>query len=64
MIDADRISFRDSEDLWGMDTWTADERLKAEIDSIPEENAKQIHDMAYREAKEFLAANGVTVRLN
>jgi len=30
--------------------------FKAEIDSIPEENAKQIHDMAYREAREFLQA--------
>lgn len=30
--------------------------FKAEIDAIPEENARQIHDMAYREAKEFLTA--------
>jgi fructose-bisphosphate aldolase class II len=30
--------------------------FKAEIDSIPEENAQQIHEMAYREAKEFLTA--------
>lgn len=30
--------------------------FKAEIDAIPEENARQIYDMAYREAKEFLTA--------
>lgn len=30
--------------------------FKAEIDAIPEKNAVQIHDMAYREAKEFLNA--------
>lgn len=30
--------------------------FKAEIDAIPEENARQIHEMAYREAKEFLTA--------
>ncbi len=30
--------------------------FKAEIDAIPEKNAKQIHDMAYREAREFLTA--------
>jgi fructose-bisphosphate aldolase class II len=30
--------------------------FKAEIDAIPEENMQQIADMAYREAKEFLAA--------
>jgi fructose-bisphosphate aldolase class II len=30
--------------------------FKAEIDAIPEENARQIVDMAYREAKEFLTA--------
>ncbi len=30
--------------------------FKAEIDSIPEENARQIQDMAYREAKEFITA--------
>jgi aldehyde:ferredoxin oxidoreductase len=32
VIDADRITFRDSEDLWGTDVFTADERLKTEID--------------------------------
>ncbi|KAF0219853.1 MAG: fructose-bisphosphate aldolase class [Geobacteraceae bacterium] len=32
--------------------------FKAEIDAIPEDNARQIYDMAYREAKEFLAAFG------
>ncbi|MGD0626785.1 MAG: aldehyde ferredoxin oxidoreductase family protein [Thermodesulfobacteriota bacterium] len=32
VIDADQITFRDSGDLWGMDVFTADERLKAEID--------------------------------
>jgi len=32
VIDVDGITFRDSEDLWGTDVWTADERLKAEID--------------------------------
>ncbi|HYS43111.1 MAG TPA: class II fructose-bisphosphate aldolase [Geobacteraceae bacterium] len=30
--------------------------FKAEIDAIPEENARQIVEMAYREAKEFLTA--------
>ena len=30
--------------------------FKDDIDRIPEENARQIHDMAYREAKEFLTA--------
>lgn len=32
VIDLDRITFRDSDDLWGTDVFTADERLKAEID--------------------------------
>jgi aldehyde:ferredoxin oxidoreductase len=32
VIDTDRISFRDSQDLWGEDVWVADERLKMEID--------------------------------
>lgn len=32
--------------------------FKAEIDAIPEDNARQIHEMAYREAKEFLTAFG------
>lgn len=30
--------------------------FKADIDAIPAENARQIHDMAYREAKEFITA--------
>jgi fructose-bisphosphate aldolase class II len=30
--------------------------FRKEIDSIPEENVRQIHDMAYREAKELLIA--------
>jgi fructose-bisphosphate aldolase class II len=30
--------------------------FKSEIDAIPEKNTLQIHDMAYREAKEFLNA--------
>jgi fructose-bisphosphate aldolase class II len=30
--------------------------FKDEIDAIPEEHTRQIHDMAYREAKEFLTA--------
>ena len=30
--------------------------FKDDIDSIPEENARQIHEMAYREAKELLGA--------
>ncbi len=30
--------------------------FKTDIDTIPEENVRQIHDMAYREAKEFLIA--------
>jgi aldehyde:ferredoxin oxidoreductase len=32
VIDADQITFRDSGDLWSTDVFTADERLKAEID--------------------------------
>lgn len=32
--------------------------FKGEIDAIPEENARQIYDMAYREAREFLTAFG------
>ncbi|MFH1479933.1 MAG: aldehyde ferredoxin oxidoreductase family protein [Pseudomonadota bacterium] len=32
VIDPDRITFRDGEDLWGTDVFTADERLRAEID--------------------------------
>jgi aldehyde:ferredoxin oxidoreductase len=32
VIDADQIRFRDSEDLWGMDVFNADDHLKAEID--------------------------------
>jgi fructose-bisphosphate aldolase class II len=30
--------------------------FKAEIDAIPEENARMIHEMAYREAREFITA--------
>lgn len=30
--------------------------FKKEIDAIPDDNCRQIHDMAYREAKEFLTA--------
>jgi fructose-bisphosphate aldolase class II len=30
--------------------------FKAEIDAIPEENARQIHEMAYREARDFITA--------
>ncbi len=30
--------------------------FKSGIDAIPEENVRQIHDMAYREAREFLTA--------
>jgi fructose-bisphosphate aldolase class II len=30
--------------------------FKSDIDTIPEENIRQIHEMAYREAKEFLLA--------
>ena len=30
--------------------------FKAEIDAIPAENTRQIHEMAYREAREFLTA--------
>ena len=30
--------------------------FKSDIDTIPEENRRQIHDMAYREAKDFLIA--------
>lgn len=40
----------------GKDIKFATKVFKSEIDSIPEENAKQILDMAYREAKEFLQA--------
>lgn len=32
--------------------------FKDQIDAIPEENARLIHEMAYREAKEFLTAFG------
>jgi aldehyde:ferredoxin oxidoreductase len=32
LIDGERITFRESEDLWGMDVFSADERLKAEVD--------------------------------
>ncbi|MRR54925.1 MAG: fructose-bisphosphate aldolase [Deltaproteobacteria bacterium] len=34
----------------------ATKAFKAEIDAIPETNIKMIHEMAYREAREFLAA--------
>jgi fructose-bisphosphate aldolase class II len=40
----------------GQDIKRATRVFKAEIDAIPEENALQIHDMAYREAREFLTA--------
>lgn len=30
--------------------------FKTDIDAIPEENARQIHEMAYREAREFITA--------
>ena len=30
--------------------------FKVEIDAIPEENARQIHEMAYREARDFITA--------
>lgn len=40
----------------GKDIKFATGMFKSEIDSIPNENAAQIHDMAYREAKEFLIA--------
>jgi len=32
VIDIDRITFRNSEDLWGVDVFNADERLRSEID--------------------------------
>ena len=32
LIDGERITFRESEDLWGTDVFSADERLKAEVD--------------------------------
>jgi aldehyde:ferredoxin oxidoreductase len=32
VIDGDEIGFRESEDLWGLDVFTADERLRSEID--------------------------------
>jgi fructose-bisphosphate aldolase class II len=40
----------------GKDIKFATKVFKPEIDAIPEENAKQILDMAYREAREFLQA--------
>lgn len=40
----------------GKDIKFATGMFKAEIDAIPEDHARQIHDMAYREAKEFLLA--------
>jgi len=52
LMDAMRHWAKDS----GRDIKFATTIFKAEIDSIPEENAKQIHDMAYREAREFLQA--------
>ncbi|CAG0983779.1 class II fructose-bisphosphate aldolase [Geobacter sp.] len=52
LMDAMRHWARDN----GRDIKFATKIFKAEIDSIPEENAKQIHDMAYREAREFLQA--------
>ena len=33
VINGDQITFRQSEDLWGLDVFSADERLKTEIDS-------------------------------
>jgi aldehyde:ferredoxin oxidoreductase len=32
VMDRDQISFRESEDLWGQDVFTVDEKLKSEID--------------------------------
>jgi fructose-bisphosphate aldolase class II len=50
----------DSMRLWARenkrDIKYATKVFKAEIDSIPEENIRQIDKMAYREAKEFLTA--------
>lgn len=40
----------------GRDIKFATRPFKADIDAIPEENVRQIVDMAYREAKEFLLA--------
>lgn len=40
----------------GRDIKFATRVFKADIDAIPEANARLIHDMAYREAKEFLLA--------
>ncbi|BDV42851.1 fructose-bisphosphate aldolase [Geotalea uraniireducens] len=40
----------------GKDIKFATGMFKSEIDAISEEHARQIHDMAYREAKEFLLA--------
>lgn len=42
----------------GRDIKYATRVFKDDIDSIPEESAKMIHEMAYREAKEFLTAFG------
>ncbi|MBI1920167.1 MAG: class II fructose-bisphosphate aldolase [Geobacter sp.] len=52
LMDAMRRWARDN----GRDIKYATAAFKAEIDSIPGENARQIMDMAYRESKEFLTA--------
>lgn len=52
LMDAMRLWARENK----RDIKYATKVFKAEIDSIPEENALQIHEMAYREAKEFLTA--------
>jgi fructose-bisphosphate aldolase class II len=54
------LELMDSMRLWARenkkDIKYATKVFKAEIDSIPEENIRQIHEMAYREAREFLTA--------
>lgn len=52
LMDAMRSWARES----GRDIKFATKVFKSEIDAIPEENTKQILDMAYREAREFLQA--------
>lgn len=52
LMDAMRTWAREN----GKDIKFATGVFKAQIDAIPEENARQIHDMSYREAKEFITA--------
>jgi fructose-bisphosphate aldolase class II len=54
------LELMDAMRLWAVkhdrDIKYATRVFKKEIDNIPEKNARQIHEMAYREAREFLTA--------